>query len=67
MELVRYIHLNPLRANIVKSMAALDEYSFSGQKSIMLLGGTGIRNQHGGAFKKAKNLSFGRDPIGQTR
>jgi REP element-mobilizing transposase RayT len=35
MELVRYIHLNPLRANIVKSIVALDEYSFSGHSVIL--------------------------------
>ena len=35
MELVRYIHLNPLRANIVKSIAALDEFSFSGHSVIL--------------------------------
>jgi len=35
MELVRYIHLNPLRANVVKSIGALDEYSFSGHSVIL--------------------------------
>ena len=35
MELVRYIHLNPLRANIVKDLGALDRYPFSGHSAIM--------------------------------
>src|SRR5512134_3198923 len=30
MELVRYIHLNPLRANLVHSMAQLDAYPWCG-------------------------------------
>jgi len=35
MELVRYLHLNPLRARIVKSIKALDGYPFSGHSAIM--------------------------------
>ena len=34
-ELVRYIHLNPLRAGLVPDMAALDKYGFSGHCFIM--------------------------------
>jgi putative transposase len=34
-ELVRYIHLNPLRAGLVTDMAALDRYRFSGHCYIM--------------------------------
>ncbi|MEJ2155066.1 MAG: transposase [Desulfobacteraceae bacterium] len=34
-ELVRYIHLNPLRAGRVKDMAALDRYAFTGHSCIM--------------------------------
>ena len=34
-ELVRYIHLNPLRANIVKNMSELDRYPWSGHSVIM--------------------------------
>ena len=34
-ELVRYIHLNPLRAGIVKEMAALDRYKWGGHSVIM--------------------------------
>ena len=35
LELVRYIHLNPLRARMVRDMTALDKYSFSGHGVIM--------------------------------
>ena len=35
MELVRYIHLNPLRANMENSLNALDRYPFSGHSVIM--------------------------------
>ncbi len=34
-ELVRYIHLNPLRARLVDDMFALDQYAFSGHSCIM--------------------------------
>ena len=35
LELVRYIHLNPLRARLVRDITALDKYSFSGHGVIM--------------------------------
>ncbi|MBN2062756.1 MAG: transposase [Deltaproteobacteria bacterium] len=34
-ELVRYIHLNPLRAEIVKNISELDHYPWSGHSAIM--------------------------------
>jgi REP element-mobilizing transposase RayT len=34
-ELVRYIHLNPLRAKMVKSMSSLDRYPWCGHSAIM--------------------------------
>ncbi len=34
-ELVRYIHLNPLRASLVSDMRALDRYPWSGHSAIM--------------------------------
>ena len=34
-ELVRYIHLNPLRAKMVKDMSALDQYSWCGHGVIL--------------------------------
>ena len=35
LELVRYLHLNPLRAKIVKSLKGLDKYPFSGHSALM--------------------------------
>ncbi|MBA3035213.1 MAG: transposase [Desulfobacterium sp.] len=35
LELVRYIHLNPLRAKLVDNIQALDYYPYSGHSSIM--------------------------------
>ncbi len=35
LELVRYIHLNPLRASLVKSLGELDHYSWSGHRVLM--------------------------------
>ncbi len=35
LELVRYIHLNPLRANMVKDLKSLDKYPYSGHSAVM--------------------------------
>ena len=35
LELVRYIHLNPLRSNLVKDMAGLDRYPWCGHSVVM--------------------------------
>jgi len=35
LELVRYIHLNPLRAGIVKDLKTLDRYAYTGHSCIM--------------------------------
>lgn len=35
MELVRYVHLNPLRANLVESLARLDRYPWCGHSTLM--------------------------------
>jgi putative transposase len=35
LELVRYIHLNPLRAKLVDRVEALDEYPYSGHSALM--------------------------------
>ena len=35
LKLVRYIHLNPLRAKLVKSLAALDRYRWCGHSVLM--------------------------------
>ena len=34
-ELVRYIHLNPLRARLVQDLGRLDKYPYSGQSALM--------------------------------
>ncbi|MCP4261915.1 MAG: transposase [Planctomycetes bacterium] len=34
-ELVRYIHLNPIRARIVRTLAELDRYAYSGHSMLM--------------------------------
>jgi len=77
LELVRYIHLNPLRAKVVKDLNGLDNYSYSGHKFLMgevklewqdaqyILGYFGKRV--GGARKKyrfyvEKGIELGRRP-----
>jgi REP element-mobilizing transposase RayT len=35
LELVRYIHLNPLRAKLIKDLKELDKYPYSGHSAIM--------------------------------
>jgi putative transposase len=35
LELVRYIHLNPLRANLVKDLGALKSYPYTGHSALM--------------------------------
>jgi len=35
LELVRYIHLNPLRAKLVSNLSSLDKWAFSGHSTIM--------------------------------
>src|SRR5512139_4001558 len=35
LELVRYIHLNPLRAGLVKNLAELDRYPWSGHRVLL--------------------------------
>ncbi len=35
LELIRYIHLNPLRAKLVEDLKALDKYSWSGHSTIL--------------------------------
>ena len=35
LELIRYIHLNPLRAGLVKDLQELDTYSWSGHSAIL--------------------------------
>ncbi|MBI4734531.1 MAG: transposase [candidate division NC10 bacterium] len=35
LELVRYLHLNPLRANVVPTLRALDRYPYSGHAAVL--------------------------------
>jgi putative transposase len=35
LELVRYIHLNPLRVKLVQSLAETDKYPYSGHSALM--------------------------------
>jgi len=35
LELVRYTHLNPLRAKLVKNLTESDKYSYSGHSALM--------------------------------
>jgi len=35
LELVRYIHLNPMRAEVVKNLKELDRYPYSGHSVLM--------------------------------
>ncbi len=43
-ELVRYIHLNPLRAGIVKDMDELDKHPWCGQAVLMNKAGQSCQN-----------------------
>jgi len=58
--LVRYIHLNPLRAKIIQTMEQLDRYPWSGHRAIMgktdsaWMGVNSVLAQFGGAKKKAR-------------
>lgn len=54
LELIRYIHLNPLRAGLVKNLAELDFYPWSGHTSLM-----GNQQTDGQDWKKVL-LLFGR-------
>ena len=58
--LVRYVHLNPLRAGLVKSVEALDRYPFSGHA--VLMGNREYAAQDAGAIL----VRFGRK-VGEAR
>jgi len=61
LELVRYIHLNPLRAGLVPDMAGLDHYHWSGHA--VLLGNRTMEGQEGdevlARFGKSKTGALG--------
>jgi putative transposase len=52
LELVRYIHLNPLRAGVVKGMGGLDHYPWSGHR---VLAGKGKNDWHNTKTQKHTN------------
>jgi putative transposase len=43
LELVRYIHLNPLRAGLVKNLEGLDTYPYAGHSALMGKRGNGFQ------------------------
>jgi putative transposase len=55
LELVRYIHLNPLRAGLVDDLAGLDTYPWSGHAALMKTG------QPDGTEQKEILLRFGKN------
>jgi len=44
LELVRYIHLNPLRAGLVKDLGGLDTYGYAGHSALMDNSGNGFQD-----------------------
>lgn len=58
--LVRYIHLNPIRAKIIQTMEQLDRYPWSGHRAIIgktdstWMGVNSVLAQFGGTKKKAR-------------
>ncbi len=61
-ELVRYIHLNPLRAGLVKDMAALDRYCFAGHSYIL-----GKKENTWQSVKEVLTYFDDRKPTAQSR
>jgi hypothetical protein len=70
LELVRYIHLNPLRARLVPDLRTLDRYGFCGHGVLMgrlRVNWPGARYQHGGAGPAVEYRSIHGDAIRRTR
>jgi len=75
LELVRYIHLNPLRAGLVMDLDALDDYAFSGHGVIMAKHGQSWQDSRqvlacfGTRAKAARNQykDFVAEGVGQGR
>lgn len=76
--LVRYIHLNPIRAKIVQSLEQLDRYAWSGHRAIIgqskcpWMDIDTVLSQYGGTRKKAisayrrfvgEGMAEGRNPV----
>src|ERR1035437_5591433 len=66
LELVRYIHLNPLRAGLVKDLSELDLYSWSGHA--VLMGNRQLEGQEQSEILQrfGKNVNKAR-PISEAR
>lgn len=60
LELVRYIHLNPLRARVVKTLRQLDRYGYSGHSVIMGYSDKGWQNARKVLSLFGKRLSSAR-------
>ncbi len=75
--LIRYIHLNPIRAGIVKTLEELDRYPWCGHSTVMgkrncpLMGADNVLAEFGDTKRKAKNeyrrfvregIAMGRQP-----
>jgi len=61
LELIRYIHLNPLRAGVVKDLAGLDRYPWSGHAVLMGKG------ELAGQATEEVLSRFGRGPVKSRR
>ncbi len=61
-ELVRYIHLNPLRAGLVENMQRLDSYPYTGHSAIM-----GRKPNHWQEIKRVLSLYADRVSIAKRR
>ncbi len=59
--LVRYIHLNPVRAKIIQTMAEMDKYPWSGHRAVIekakypWMDTATVLSQFGGTKRKARN------------
>jgi REP element-mobilizing transposase RayT len=62
LELVRYIHLNPLRAGLVKNLSELDRYRWTGHGTLM-----GKQNRHWQSVNEVLSLFAVRVGTARTR
>jgi REP element-mobilizing transposase RayT len=59
LELVRYLHLNPVRAGVVANLRGLDRYPYSGHATVMGAGRPGGSDGAGGQATPRMNGSWG--------
>ena len=66
LELIRYIHLNPLRANLVKNLHELDKYPWTGHRSILGRGKNpllpAIKDRKSGVSDQQQKMPSPRNP-----